>query len=115
MYGRQAAKDRNDYYDYAQANDQSASDIFANAHRGHISTSKTNRLLVKFMCMFHLVYYANSQKEYAKTDQHQTEYLQQRERRQVRRLLRTQMRVSLLPHRIDKVEQQQKMLHCSFR
>lgn len=80
MYGRQAAKDRNDYYDYAQANDQSASDILANAHRGHISTSKTNRLLVKFMCMFHLVYYANSQKEYAKTDQHQTEHLQQRER-----------------------------------
>lgn len=115
MYGRQAAKDRNDYYDYAQANDQSASDILANAHRGHISTAKTNRLLVKFMCMFHLVYYANSQKEYAKTDQHQTEHLQQRERRQVRRLLRIQMRVSLLPHRIDKVEQQQKMLHCSFR
>lgn len=86
MYGRQAAKDRNDYYDYAQANDQSASDILANAHRGHISTSKTNRLLVKFMCMFHLVYYANSQKEYAKTDQHQTEHLQQREREKTGKL-----------------------------
>lgn len=48
MYGRQAAEHGDDDYDDAQANDQSASNIFPNAHRGHVRTSKTNSLLVEF-------------------------------------------------------------------